>query len=100
QILNNAGSTLQPGEPNHCGVLGGASRWFALENGSASPLTFIVDTSGSSINTIMAIYTGTNPLNLQLVTCTNGPGSDSRVTFTAAPLGQYSVAVDGVNGAT
>jgi len=48
----------------------------------------------------MAIYTGSNPLNLQLVTCTNGPGSDSRVTFTATPLGQYSVAVDGVNGAT
>jgi hypothetical protein len=99
QILNNANSTLQPGEPNHCGVLGGASRWFALENGSATALTFVVDTSGSSINTILAVYTGTDPLSLQLVTCTNGPGSDSRVTFVAAPMGRYSVVVDGGNGA-
>ena len=28
--MDNTGSTTQQGEPNHGGVIGGASRWFGL----------------------------------------------------------------------
>jgi hypothetical protein len=99
QIINNTTSTAQRGEPNHCGALGGASRWFALENANASPMTFIIDTRGSAINTILAVYNGADTLTLQLLTCAAGPGSDSQVMFEAAPFGKYTVAVDGLNGA-
>src|SRR5262249_52465046 len=30
QTLDNTGATTQPGEPNHCGVPGGASKWLCL----------------------------------------------------------------------
>ncbi|HEY6184470.1 MAG TPA: immunoglobulin domain-containing protein, partial [Terriglobales bacterium] len=103
QILNNTGATTSPGEPIHCGVLGGASRWFGLRPSVDG--IFIIDTIGSSIDTVLAVYTN-DPANLltplQFVSCDNDGAPDGRrslVRFPARGGVEYLVAVDGVNGA-
>ena len=101
QTLDNTGATTQPGEPNHCGALGGASKWFgpfqAQEDG-----VMIFDTIGSVIDTVLAVYTGEELETLNLVTCDNNSASDglrSLVRFPAAQGTGYRVAIDGVNAA-
>ncbi|MEK7677627.1 MAG: immunoglobulin domain-containing protein, partial [Verrucomicrobiota bacterium] len=64
QILDNFGATREQNEPNHAGVVGGASRWFKLQ--VATNGTLIVDTIGSDIDTVLAVYTGSDLLNLTL----------------------------------
>ena len=49
----NAG-TMDRCEPAHCGVPGGASRWFQLAAASDGICT--VDTQGSDVDTILAVY--------------------------------------------
>jgi len=100
QTLNNTNSTTQAGEPNHCGVIGGASRWVKLTAGSDG--IFVIDTIGSTFDTVLAVYTGSNLLTLNLVTCDNNGAPDgirSLVRFNATNGVDYLVAVDGVNGA-
>lgn len=100
QILNNSNSTTQQGETNHCGTLSSATRWFALQaSNNTTGLTFVIDTVGSAINTIVAVYTGTSIFNLTNIGCARGPGSVSSVQFMATAGTTYSIAVDGVNGA-
>jgi len=101
QVFNNTGATTQQGETNHCGVIGGSSRWFGLQ-----PLekgTMLIDTIGSSFDTVLAVYTGTNSvLTLKVVACDNNSAPDGIRSLVVFPAGQgtnYSVAVDGVNGA-
>jgi hypothetical protein len=98
QILNNNNSTTQQGETDHCGTLSSATRWFALQaSNNTGGLTFVIDTAGSAINTVLAVYTGTTIFNLTNSACARGPGSASSVQFLANALTTYSVAVDGVN---
>jgi hypothetical protein len=100
QTLNTTDSATQPGEPSHCGVIGGASRWFAL-----TPETnglMLLDTLGSDIDTVLAVYTGGGFTNFALVACDNNGAPDgvrSAVAFVAAAGTTYLVAVDGVNAA-
>jgi hypothetical protein len=99
QLFNNTGSTTQEGETNHCGVLGGASRWFGLR--AEADADFLIDTVGSSIDTVLAVYYRTNVLNLyrNLVACDNNGAPDgirSRVRFGATAGRDYLVVVDGV----
>jgi hypothetical protein len=103
QIFSSYGSVSEPGEPVHCGVVGGASQWFyyiAPTNG-----TVFVNTEGSGFDTILAVYTGpgTSFSTLVPVACDNNSGSNgltSRLQFTAAADTVYYIAVDGVAGAT
>ncbi len=100
QILNNTGATTQQGEPSPCGVIGGSSKWFGLQ--PAGDGVMLLDTIGSAIDTVMAVYTGTNLFTLKLVACDNDSAPDgirSLVRFPAATGVKYAVAVDGVNGA-
>jgi hypothetical protein len=100
QVLNNNNSSTQQGETDHCGTLTSATRWFALQaSNNTGGLTFVIDTAGSAINTVLAVYTGTTIFNLTNIACARGPGSASSVQFLANALTTYSVAVDGVNGA-
>ncbi len=100
QILNNYGSSGDEGEPLHAGIVGGASRWQAIEpevNG-----TLALDTIGSGPDTVLAVYTGDSLLNLQEVASDNNSGPDGRsaaVTFPVTAETYYLVAVDTV-GAT
>jgi trimeric autotransporter adhesin len=103
QLLNNAGASTQPGEPLPCGVLGGASKWLRLR--AESNGVFVIDTIGSAIDTVLAVYYSTNLLRLSsaLLACDDNGAPDgirSRVQFTnAVPGTDYLVVADGVNGA-
>lgn len=61
-----------------------------------------INTIGSSIDTVLAVYTGTNLFGLTLVACDHDSAPDgigSLVRFSAQAATSYSVAVDGVQGA-
>jgi hypothetical protein len=101
QILNTTNSTTSANEIPHCGVVGGASRWFQLRAGGTA--TMVVDTFGTPFDTLLAIYTstGAGAYPSRLITCNDnaGPGGLwSRVTFPATNAVNYFVAVDGPAG--
>ncbi|MBN2506889.1 MAG: immunoglobulin domain-containing protein [Verrucomicrobia bacterium] len=101
QVFNTTGAQTQSAEAPPCGVIGSASKWFGLQ-----PLedgVLVIDTVGSTYDTVLAVYTGTNSVRtLQTVACDNNGAADqvrSRVSFLAQSGTLYSVAVDGVLGA-
>lgn len=102
QIFNSFGSTTEEREPNHCGVIGGASQWFTYQAEADGLL--LVSTEGSSFDTVLAVYTGTGTdlQSLKLEACDNDSGvaRASRVQLNVKAGTLYFVAVDGVNGAT
>ncbi len=101
-VFSTKSAIKEPGEPNHCGVVGGASAWLLYEpvtNGVAR-----ISTEGSDFDTILAVYTGpgTDFKSLVLQGCDNDSGSDGKssvVVFPATVGTQYFVVVDGVRGA-
>jgi hypothetical protein len=101
QTLNNIGASGQQGEPSPCGVIGGSSKWFGLRPEADGIMQ--IDTIGSSFDTVLAVYTGTNNIStLKTVDCDNNGAPDrvrSLVQFSARRGTNYSIAVDGVNGA-
>ena len=103
QIFNTAGAVKQPGEPNHCGIPGGASQWYLYEPPDDG-IAFI-NTDGSTFDTVLAVYTGPGDSfsTLVPVACDNNSGSNgltSKVSFPAKFGTVYYVVVDGVNAAT
>jgi hypothetical protein len=103
---SNLAATLQKGEPQHAGVPGGKSVWFAWRptvTGIA-----MVDTFGSEFDTILAVYTNRPNFafalavtNLSLVAANDNAGANqpnSRVKFTAFANMTYYIAVDGRDG--
>lgn len=101
QIFTTIGATKEVGEPNHCGVAGGASEWFAYQ--AEANGTLFIDTDGSNFDTVLAAYTGPGDSFATLVSagCDNNSGldgKDSRVVIPNATVGTiYWIAVDGVN---
>jgi hypothetical protein len=92
---NNFNASQESGEPDHAGEVGGHSvwyRWTAPLSGSAA-----VDTAGSALDTLLAVYTGTQVSNLSLVAASHYAGFPpaSRLTFEAAAGTVYEIAVDG-----
>jgi len=102
QVLNTTNSMHQSGEPNHCGTLGTSTRWIILRTEEAG-LEFVVDTIGSSIPTVLAVYSRETVLDpLVSVECDAGTDSSdtvSRVQFPADAGLDYWIAVDGLDGA-
>ncbi|MCF7763615.1 MAG: immunoglobulin domain-containing protein [Verrucomicrobia bacterium] len=103
QVFNTFGASKEPGEPNHCDVVGGASQWFTY----VAPETGVVrvSTEGSSFDTVLAVYSGpgTSFADLVLVACDNNSGTDgvtSVATLQVTKDTTYFVAVDGVGGAS
>ncbi len=98
---SNVGATKQSGEPNHkSGNAGGASIWYkwtALSNMNA-----VVSTEGSSVDTVLAIYTGSSVNGLQVVAQNDdsGIGKTSLTNFTAIGGVTYRIAVDGFDAGT
>ena len=107
QIFNTIYAGRDPAEPLHCGLIGGASYWFAYE----APADGVVqlNTDGSTYDTILATYTYQSPLTnyagLIPIACdhTAGPSGagavGSHVRFRATRARTYLVVVDGFNGA-
>ncbi|HEX8205644.1 MAG TPA: hypothetical protein VF587_06265, partial [Solirubrobacteraceae bacterium] len=93
----NVEATKEPGEPNHAGYTGGKSvwyRWIAPADGVA-----VVDTFGSSFDTVLAVYTGTTVDGLHLVAGNDQyNGNQSRVRISVTGGQEYRIAVDGYYG--
>jgi hypothetical protein len=103
QIFNTFGATKEVNEPDHCGVPGGASQWFAYQAPADGNLS--ISTDGSDFNTVIAAYTSSNSSfeSLNEIACDNDGGMDgldSRVNFPVTQGGIYYIAVDGVNAVT
>jgi aqualysin 1 len=92
----SAGATKEAGEPNILGFAGGHSvwyRWTAPSNGQ-----MVVDTSGSTFDTLLGAYTGASVGALTLSAENDDaapPALQSRVTFSVTAGTVYSIAVDG-----
>lgn len=97
----NVGSTGETGEPNHVGVSTPInSVWYSWVAPSNVSMTF--DTTGSTYDTTLAVYTGAAVNSLTLVTGNDDMPtlSQSRVTFAATAGTTYYIAVDGFNANT
>jgi hypothetical protein len=91
---SNTYATAEPGEPTHGGVGVGKSiwgSWSAMSNG-----VFTATTAGSSFDTVLAVYQGTNLSTLTEIGANDdaGPHSFSQVTFSATNGTIYYFAVD------
>lgn len=93
----NVGAAKESGEPDHAGNAGGKSvwwNWLAPTNGSV-----MINTLGSSFDTLLAVYVGSTPSTLSAVSSNdNFSGSASQVTFAAVAGERYRIAVDGKAG--
>lgn len=98
----NQNATKEAGEPNHAGNAGGRSVWYRWTPDVDGPA--VIDTLGSSFDTLLAVYTGTSVGALTPV-----GGMDNyfgtlnvhgRVAFNAVAGTTYYVAVDGKTAGT
>jgi uncharacterized repeat protein (TIGR01451 family)/uncharacterized delta-60 repeat protein len=99
---SNVGATTETGEPDVTGMPAAASVWFtwtAPATGAATFDTIGSTGSGGSLDTRLAIYTGTGLNNLVLVAenddALNAATFNSSVTFAAIGGRTYMIAVDG-----
>lgn len=93
---NNADASSESGEPDHAGKSGGKSIWYTWKATFTGSLT--LSTLGSSFDTLLAVYTGTDVANLSLVAA-NDDARDgyftSQVIFNVLEGVDYHIAVDG-----
>lgn len=97
----NTGANKEAGEPNHFGNIGGKSVWWTWTASSSGSVQ--IDTIGSSFDTTLGVYTGSNVAALSQVASDDDSGGGvgtSRVTFNAVGGTTYQIAVDGYNGAS
>lgn len=90
------------GEPNHCGIAGGSTVWFAVQAEATGQL--YVNTDGSSYDTLLAAYIGPGDsyVTLTNVGCDNNSGLDgldSRMNFPVLTNNYYYIAAGGVGAA-
>ena len=93
---SNLGATKEPGEPAHASNAGGASVWFRYVAPADGQWRFY--TSGSTFNTLLAVYTGDSVDQLSLVAANDDVSATDRsssVTITARAQTTYWIAVDG-----
>jgi len=95
---SNIGATSQLGEPRHAGKVGGRSIWYKWVAAADGIATF--ETTGSSFDTLLAVYTGTDIAALTPIAADEDDGGffNSRVRFNAAAGVEYQIAVDGYAG--
>ncbi|MDB6123594.1 MAG: repeat containing protein [Pedosphaera sp.] len=99
-IGNNTSATQETGEPKATGKSGGKSVWFTWRAPASGVVTF--STRGSSFDTLLGVYTGTNVNSLSLVASDDDSGGflTSLVTFNAEVGTDYHIQIDGLNGAS
>ena len=93
---SNQGATRESGEPTIAGNAGGASVWFSWTAPSSGTAT--VDTTGSAIDTLLGVYTGSAVSALTLVASNDDLSSSvyqSKVTFPVTAGTTYKIAIDG-----
>jgi uncharacterized repeat protein (TIGR03803 family) len=100
---SNAGATREPGEPEILpGNPGGASIWFRWKPVNSGSIVFT--TQGSTFDTIMGAYTGSDVSNLTAVPSAvndddSGGYLTSKVSFNYSAGTEYEIVVDGYRGA-
>ncbi len=97
---SNDGASKESGEPNHAGLTGGRSVWWRWVAPLTGEVTF--DTFGSSFDTLLGAYTGSNIAALTPIAGNDddGGGRQSRIRFRTSANTTYYIAVDGYNGVT
>lgn len=100
---SSTGANKEPGEPEHAGSAGGSSVWL----GWTAPVsgTVQMSTLGSTFDTLLAVYTGSEVGSLSQVAANDDADSEaniyqSLVTFAVQAGQTYRIAVDGFGGAT
>ena len=95
---DNRNGSFEPGEPLHAGQPGGKAVWYSW----IAPVTGVVtmQTSGSTFDTLLAVYTGNSLSNLVVVDSDEGHGGfyTSKLNFNAFQGTQYQIAIDGFGG--
>jgi hypothetical protein len=96
----NINATIEPGEPRHAGFPTWPSVWWSWTAPASGTMTF--STSGSSIDTILAVYTGSSFDQPGYVGSNDDGPTDrtSSLSFWATAGVTYRIAVDGYLGAT
>jgi hypothetical protein len=94
---SNVRATKEVNEPDHAGNPGGNSIWWTWTAPSDGLVS--ITTAGSSIDTLLGIYTGSSVAELTLVIGNDdSAGSKSSAVRFAAVAGKtYQIAVDGFN---
>jgi hypothetical protein len=94
----NSNATFEVGEPLHAGKVGGKSVWYSW----TAPVTGVASftTLGSTFDTLLAIYTGTNVAFLTPIDSDvdGGPDYTAKTLFNAINKQQYFIAIDGFAG--
>lgn len=98
-VNQNLNATVEPGEPAHAGKVVGKTKWItwqSLLNGIAT-----IRTTGSSIDTVLGVYTGESLETLVPVAADDDGGGflTSAVRFNAIAGQKYQIAVGGYDGA-
>lgn len=91
-------ATVDAGEPNHAGVLGGHSLWWKFTAPARGKLT--VDTEGSLFDTVVAIYPDGSNASLAANDDASFWGQWSEATAAVAEGDTVFIAVDGFKGAS
>ncbi len=97
-LSNNRFATNEPGEPQHAGeATAAASLWWNWS--PASTTNVFIDTTGSRVDTILAVYQGPSVTNLTQVIATNDVGARKQayLNFNATGGASYRIAVASVN---
>ena len=96
---SNRGATRQPGEPRHAREMGGGSLWWTYRPEQNGYL--YLDTRGSSIDTLLAVYRGAGLSTLEELFYNDNISSTttaSQIAGIPVVAGQeYRIAVDGKN---
>ena len=105
QAFSTVGATKEEGEPDHAGQPGGASYWYSYTAPGNGTLQF--NTTGSTFDTILAVYTGPGDsfstlVNVGAAYATNyAQQGQPAVLVTNASTGtKYYIAIDGYLGAS
>jgi len=98
---SNIGATVEVDEPFHADEIGQKSVWWTWTAPSSGALT--LTTTGSAIDTLLAIYTGNSVGNLVFVAANDedplaAAGLTSRITCNVISNTTYQIAVDGFEG--
>ena len=97
-LSNNKFATEEPSEPNHANVKSVAgSLWWNWA--PVSSTSVLIDTTGSKIDTVLAVYTGHSVGALTEIAATNDVGfrKQAYLNFSAIAGQTYHIAVAGVN---
>ncbi|MEO7118728.1 MAG: hypothetical protein ABIZ34_07135, partial [Candidatus Limnocylindrales bacterium] len=104
----NLNATRPPNEPyNPCARLG-SSLWYRYTPGGSQTKTVQVSLEGSSIDTVVAVFSGTQLNDLDMASCDDDTMNEagttsiyqSVTTFKAVPGRQYDIAIGGYYGQT